>query len=87
MKKLVVPVFGLFLAACTYEFSPSTSGNLREVDSINTVEPTAAAADLSLPSSPDSGPGSPGGGGGPSAPDGDGSDGAMPDFPSVPGGA
>ena len=94
VKKLVVPVFGLLLAACTYQFAPTATEDSRLIDPTTSGEPTATATefDLTLPDTDAGfGPGSPGGvgmGGGPSAPDptGEGGGGGMtpglPDMPS-----
>lgn len=97
VKKLVVPVFGLLLAACTYQFAPTATEDSRLIDAATSSgEQVAGGFDLTPPDT-DVGfsPGAPGGGdigGGPSAPDpgNDGSGGGgMPDMPgggSMPGG-
>ena len=91
VKKLIVPVFGLLLAACTYQFAPTGSENSKRPD-FNAPPPSTATASIDLPSADDggSGPGVPGGdmGGGPPSPSpgDDGSDGGMPAFPDMPGG-
>ena len=88
MKVLIVPVFGLLLAACTYQFAPTGSDSTL----LNTESSgeQAAAADVDfVPADPDSsGPGGPEGPSSPGAPDpdGDGGGGSMPDFPDMPGG-
>lgn len=92
MRNLIVPVFGLLLAACTYQFAPTGSENVFDTSS-SSGEQTAGGFDLTPPDT-DTGfsPGAPGGGGmggGPSSPDpgDDGSGGgAMPDMPGIPGG-
>ena len=91
MKILVIPVFGLMLAACTYQFAPTTSDNSMGLEAESSGETTTAEASFTVPDT-DTGfsPGAPGGGGGmgggPSGPDGDGSDGVMPDMPGMPDG-
>lgn len=89
MKVLIVPVFGLFLAACTYQFAP-TGSDSKLLNAESSGEQTVADVDF-VPADPDSsGPGAPGGegAGGPPTPDpdADGSGGSMPDFPDLPGG-
>lgn len=94
MKKLIiVPVFGLLLAACTYQFAPTGSENSKRPD-FNAPPPSTATASIDLPSADDGGfgPGGPGAGGagGPPSPDpDDDGGGSMPDMPdggSMPGG-
>ncbi len=91
VKKLIVPVFGLFLAACTFQFAPAGSENTRRPD-FNAPGASTATASIDLPPGDggSSGPGAPGGdmGGPPSPdPDNDGSDNdGLPDLPDLPGG-
>ncbi len=62
MKKLIFPVLGLFLAACTYQFAPTGSENTTRPDYTATA-PSTATAGISLPAADDGGfsPGTPGG--------------------------
>ena len=89
MKKLIIPVFGLLLAACTYQFAPTAPDDTRRPD-YNTGATTAAVGNIGLPAPPATdggfGPGAPGGmGASPGTPD-PGADGGMPSFPDVPSG-
>lgn len=88
MKKLIVPVFGLLLAACTYQFAPTASDDTRLLNTESSGETTTTAGINFPPADPDpSGPGGPDGPSTPGAPDpgDDGGGGSMPDMPDFPG--
>ena len=84
MKKLIIPAFALFLAACALPFAPPADEGAKR----NSLEDNTTTA--SVEADPDDFPESGGDSGGfgppsPPSPDAGGSGGGMPDFPGFPG--
>ena len=68
MKKLIIPVFGLFLAACTIQFAPAANEDEEEVkrNTVGTPSSVSASVEADPDAFPDSGGGD--GGAGPDTP-------------------